>query len=99
MLKYVTKIDIKFAPFNPNSGPAKYFLNQIYTDKNLESNPKCKINANVSSIFDTTPFVSVTFKDGKLLNLKTDNMKVKDIVSAVKKHSTKLALLDDSKSN
>ncbi|KAI9299128.1 hypothetical protein K502DRAFT_164 [Neoconidiobolus thromboides FSU 785] len=97
MLKYISEIRIKLTPYNVTSVSARSFLNRVSTDKNVLTNPDCKINTVVQSDLKKNNLIYIKFKDGFELNLKADSLKEKEITSEVDKYSRKLSLLDENK--
>ncbi|KAG0343034.1 39S ribosomal protein L44, mitochondrial [Podila humilis] len=90
MAKFLTQVKVTMAPFSPASKSSKIFLSRIITNASLTANPTLKIVTSSHADVNKAPSISVTYKDGKTLELQTADMKVNDVLRQVGKHARKL---------
>jgi len=95
MLKYINKVDIKFAPFSPSAKSSRLFLARIMTDKARLVNPNAIINTTVLSHPNEDPTIDIIYRDGKKLHLRSGNKSVDDVLYIVNKHLRKLKEEED----
>ncbi|KAG0369065.1 hypothetical protein BGZ54_000432 [Gamsiella multidivaricata] len=86
------------APFSPASKTAKIFLSRIITSDATAANPTLKIVTDSHADVTKSATIHVTYKDGKTLDLKADDMKVNDVLRQVGKHAKKLQEKEDAAS-
>ncbi|KAF9411945.1 hypothetical protein BGZ94_001193 [Podila epigama] len=98
MVKYMTQVKVTMAPFSPAAKSSKIFLSRIITNDALAASPALKIVTNSHADVNKAPTVSITYKDGKVLELKTGEMKVNDVLRQVGKHARKLQEKEDASS-
>ncbi|ORY03618.1 hypothetical protein K493DRAFT_206840 [Basidiobolus meristosporus CBS 931.73] len=96
MLKHIKEIKVHISPFNTKSKSARLFLSRIITNESKESNPNCKVVTNYLTDNKAPSNVQVVFRDGKQFDLRSNDMKIDDILTVVQKHSKKLQELEDS---
>ncbi|KAK9766100.1 hypothetical protein K7432_005063 [Basidiobolus ranarum] len=96
MLKHIKEVKVHISPFNTKSKSARLLLSRIVTNESKLSNPNCKIITNYLNDNNAPSNVQVTFRDGKQFDLRSNDMKIDDILSIVQKHSKKLQELEDS---
>lgn len=96
MLKFITKVQVGFAPMSLKSRPARTFLNQIKTTKNQAINKKCQFDIQIKDNI-SKPFIKVTFENGHLFdfNLEDETVKAKELVLEIKNYSKRLQLEQD----
>ncbi|KAK3836453.1 MAG: hypothetical protein JOS17DRAFT_734227 [Linnemannia elongata] len=90
MSKFLTQVKVTMAPFAPASKSSKIFLSRIITNDAMAANPTLKIVTESHADLNKPPVISVTYKDGKTLQLLTGDMKVNDVLRQVGKHARKL---------
>ncbi|KAF9217727.1 hypothetical protein BGZ59_000645 [Podila verticillata] len=98
MSKFMTQVKVTMAPFSPTSKASKIFLSRIVTNDSLAANPTLKIVTSSHADINKAPTLSVTYKDGKTLELQTGDMKVNDVLRQVGKHARKLQEKEDASS-
>ncbi|KAG0359120.1 39S ribosomal protein L44, mitochondrial [Podila minutissima] len=96
MSKFMTQVKVTMAPFSPTSKASKIFLSRIITNDALAANPALKIVTSSHADVNKAPTISVTYKDGKTLELQTGDMKVNDVLRQVGKHARKLQEKEDA---
>ncbi|KAF8939238.1 hypothetical protein BGZ58_010321 [Dissophora ornata] len=96
MSKFLTQVKVSMAPFSPSSKTAKIFLSRIITNDSLAANPALKIVTDSHADLTKPSTIQVTYKDGKTLELKTDDIKVNDVLRQVGKHAKKLQEKEDA---
>ncbi|KAF9968084.1 39S ribosomal protein L44, mitochondrial [Mortierella alpina] len=96
MSKFLTQVKVSMAPFSPASKSAKIFLSRIITNDSMTANPALKIVTQSHADVTKAPLISVTYKDGKTLDLQTGEMKVNDVLRQVGKHARKLQEKEDA---
>ncbi|KAF9185258.1 hypothetical protein BGZ51_008623 [Haplosporangium sp. Z 767] len=98
MSKFLTQIKVSMAPFSPASKTSKIFLSRIITNDALAANPALKVILDSHADVTKAPLISVTYKDGKTLDLQAGDMKVNDVLRQVGKHARKLQEKEDATS-
>ncbi|KAG0209958.1 39S ribosomal protein L44, mitochondrial [Mortierella sp. GBA30] len=98
MSKFLTQVKVSMAPFSPASKTAKIFLSRIITNDSMSANPTLKIVSDLHADVSKAPLISVTYKDGKTLDLQAGEMKVNDVLRQVGKHARKLQEKEDASS-
>ncbi|KAI7822132.1 hypothetical protein BC939DRAFT_454082 [Gamsiella multidivaricata] len=98
MSKFLTQVKVSMAPFSPASKTAKIFLSRIITSDATAANPTLKIVTDSHADVTKSATIHVTYKDGKTLDLKADDMKVNDVLRQVGKHAKKLQEKEDAAS-
>ncbi|KAG0255380.1 hypothetical protein BG011_005170 [Mortierella polycephala] len=96
MSKFLTQIKVSMAPFSPASKTAKIFLSRIVTNDALAVNPTLNVVMNSHADVTKAPLISITYKDGKTLDLQAGDMKVDDVLRQVGKHARKLQEKEDA---
>ncbi|KAF9925841.1 39S ribosomal protein L44, mitochondrial [Mortierella antarctica] len=96
MSKFLTQVKVSMAPFSPASKSAKIFLSRIITNDSMAANPALKIVTQSHADVTKAPQISITYKDGKTLDLQTGEMKVNDVLRQVGKHARKLQEKEDA---
>ncbi|KAF9565950.1 39S ribosomal protein L44, mitochondrial [Mortierella alpina] len=96
MSKFLTQVKVSMAPFSPASKSAKIFLSRIITNDSLAANPALKIVTQSHADVSKAPLISITYKDGKTLDLQSGEMKVNDVLRQVGKHARKLQEKEDA---
>ncbi|KAF9283866.1 39S ribosomal protein L44, mitochondrial [Mortierella alpina] len=96
MSKFLTQVKVSMAPFSPASKSAKIFLSRIITNDSMAANPALKIVTQSHADVTKAPLISITYKDGKTLDLQTGEMKVNDVLRQVGKHARKLQEKEDA---
>ncbi|CAO3572392.1 unnamed protein product [Mortierella alpina] len=96
MSKFLTQVKVSMAPFSPASKSAKIFLSRIITNDSMAANPALKIVTQSHANVTKAPLISITYKDGKTLDLQTGEMKVNDVLRQVGKHARKLQEKEDA---
>lgn len=76
----------------------RIFLSRIITSDSMAANPALKIVTDSHADVARGASISITYKDGKTLDLKTDDMKVNDVLRQVGKHARKLQEKEDATS-
>ncbi|KAG0050885.1 39S ribosomal protein L44, mitochondrial [Gryganskiella cystojenkinii] len=90
MAKFMTQVKVTLAPFSPASKTSKIFLSRIITSDALTANPALKIITESHADVSKPPKITVTYKDGKTLDINAGEMKVNDVLRQVGKHTRKL---------
>ncbi|GJJ76419.1 large subunit ribosomal protein L53 [Entomortierella parvispora] len=90
MTRFLTQVKVTLAPFAPASKTSKIFLSRIITSDALAANPTLKIVTDSHADISKPPTISVTYKDGKTLDINAGDMKVNDVLRQVGKHARKL---------
>ncbi|KAI8363708.1 hypothetical protein B0O80DRAFT_378394 [Mortierella sp. GBAus27b] len=98
MSKFMTQIKVSMAPFAPTSKTAKIFLSRIITKGALAANPAIKIVTDSHADTSKPSSIHITYKDGKTLDLKTDEMKISEVLRQAGKHAKKLQEKEDMSS-
>ena len=100
MLKYIHRITARYSPLDSKSRSLKASLLQINTRKNKQQQSSNAFLLQIQPVDGTTkPWMEVEYTDKKVLRLDTAAMSAEEIVGDIKRHSKKLALLDDIKSS
>ncbi|KAJ3137997.1 hypothetical protein HDU88_007536 [Geranomyces variabilis] len=94
MLKYLDKIVVNFAPLSPKSRSARAFMQQLITDGNRLSNPKCNVVINMSDAVPK-PFVEAFYTNKATLKLDTETLTAAEIAKDVNRLSKRLQLEED----
>ncbi|GBB90046.1 hypothetical protein RclHR1_16910004 [Rhizophagus clarus] len=95
MLKYINKVDIKFAPFSPSAKSSRLFLARIMTDKARLANPNAIINTTVLSDPKEDSAISIIYRDGKKLYIRPGNKNIDEVLNIVNKYLRRLKEDDD----
>lgn len=87
----------------------RLFLNRVSADPAKLSNPECSVKNKIVANLDDSSLIYIRYSefklynyylaDGKIMELKPDKVKYKDLVDYVERYSKKLALLEDLKQN
>ncbi|KAF9365679.1 hypothetical protein BGX34_009014 [Mortierella sp. NVP85] len=96
MSKFMTHIKVSMAPFSPSSKTTKIFLSRIITNGSMAANPALKIVTDSHADISKPSTIHITYKDGKTLDLKTDEMKINEVLRQVGKHAKKLQEKEDT---
>ncbi|CAH1763129.1 19624_t:CDS:2 [Entrophospora sp. SA101] len=89
-LKYINQINLKFSPFSPSSKATRIFLARVMNNKLSEENPKIVINTTLLTDVNEEPQISVTYRDGKKLELFPGERNIDEVLQIVGKHLRKL---------
>ncbi|KAG0228243.1 39S ribosomal protein L44, mitochondrial [Actinomortierella wolfii] len=96
LTRFLTNVKISMAPFSPASKSSKIFLSRIVTSDAINANPTLKIVTDTHADVNKPPVLSVTYKDGKTLELQTAEMNINDVLRQVGRHARKLQEKEDA---
>ncbi|KAI1310806.1 39S ribosomal protein L44, mitochondrial [Mortierella claussenii] len=98
MSKFLTHIKVSMSPFAPSAKTAKIFLSRIVTNDAMAANPALSIITDSHADTSKPATIHITFKDGKILDLKAEDMNINDVLRQVGKHARKLQEKEDASS-
>lgn len=93
IIKYFTKVTVKFDPFTAGARPSRTFLSMLP----LSIRSSCKVEYKVltaNSSAKEKPVVEVTFKDKQMIKADPEKMSFKDLAEHFDSHSRQLAIKD-----
>jgi hypothetical protein len=74
----------------------RIFLSRIITNGSVAANPALKIVTDSHADTSKPSTIHITYKDGKTLDLKADEMKINEVLRQVGKHAKKLQEKEDT---
>lgn len=91
--KYLASVDVKIDPFNRGSKSARLFLSLLMKESARQANAT-KVNTSLFNKSDAKSSLKVSYKDGKVLDIGTESLRITDLVNHINAHSKALALKD-----
>lgn len=79
-LKQVAKVTVSFCPFDPMTATAREFLRRVSSKGMRDSNAKCEIISDIKND-GSEPVVQVVFNDKDTLTMKTNSLKLMDMLA------------------
>lgn len=91
IIKYFTKVTVRFHPFTPGAKPARLFLSRLPSA--IKS--QCVIDYKVlSGTTKEKPIIEVVFKDKHKMNIDPETANIVEVANHFDSHSRKLAIKD-----
>ncbi|KAF3931682.1 hypothetical protein ABW19_dt0201766 [Dactylella cylindrospora] len=85
--KFLTNVSVSFNPFSTLAKSARIFLSLLPPDARSTMKIQTKLLPRAS---EEAPRISVTFKDGKVMDLEPGKLSIKDLVEELDRHSRML---------